>query len=731
MAGVAKVVVDAVADREFDYAVPPELLDTVGVGSRVEVPFGRRLALGYVVALMDRSEFPALKPIRAVVGRTPLLTEATLRLARWVADYYCASLAEALQTALPAPVRGRRAAFKTEFWVHLVEPLAPSVRLTRREREIVEYLGNIGESERSALLRALGMKASPLGTLLRKGVVAQTERVVDRSPVPHRTVLPTCPPPLSGEQAVALQRIHRALDGQGPRVVLLYGVTGSGKTEIYLQVMERVLREGAGSIVLVPEIALTPQTVDRFVARFGDQVAVLHSHLSSGSRHDEWHRVREGRARVVIGARSAVFAPVPRLGLVVVDEEHEPTYKQEEAPRYHARDVAVMRAHQEGAVVILGSATPSLESWRNAATGKYAVATLRARVDGCRLPVIRVIDMRIETERRGRGSVFSEELVTALRLRLDRGEQSMLFLNRRGYATSLLCPRCGFVSQCRQCSVAHTYHRTDERLRCHVCGGSAAVPHRCPGCGDPAFRLAGLGTQRVEAVLRRLFPQAAIARMDSDSMTAREAYDRTLAAFRCGKTQILIGTQMIAKGLHFPNVTLVGVIHADLSLHVPDFRAAERTFQLLAQVAGRAGRGELPGEVLIQTYTPHHPAIQSVLRLDYEGFAEAELAARRDLLYPPFARLACLTLKGRSDRRVEFFARALRAGLRKHAPAGLRIAEPCPAPLFRAKGYYRFQILLRGISARRLRECIHRALAEVRFPSDVRCTVDIDALNLV
>jgi primosomal protein N' (replication factor Y) len=510
-------------------------------------------------------------------------------------------------------------------------------------------------------------------------------------------------------------------------------VTGSGKTEVYLQAIDYVLKQDRGAIVLVPEIALTPQTVDRFRGRFGDIVAVLHSHLSEGERHDEWHRVHEGHARIVIGARSALFAPIRKLGLIVVDEEHEHTYKQEEAPRYHARDVAVMRGHLEKVAVVLGSATPSLESYHNALRGKYARADMPLRVDEQKMPVMRIVDMRQEMAREGRINVLSRDLVNAIQERLHRAEQTLLFLNRRGYATSLVCPKCGYVAQCDQCSVSLTYHRPSDRLICHICGAAQPVPSACPdpACRDPSFRYAGMGTQRVEDVVARLFPKATVQRMDSDTMTRKESYRKTLGDFRTGKIDILIGTQMIAKGLHFPNVTLVGVIYADLSLHMPDFRAGERTFQLLTQVAGRAGRGDVVGEVIVQTFTPYHPAIQAARRLDYQGFCDQELEYRKELYYPPFSHLICITLRGPVEERVVFSGQALVKALQPLVGERVIMAGPTPAPLARAKGAFRHQIMMRSLSAKAMVEPLKQVLRGFAWPKDVDYAVDVDALSLL
>jgi primosomal protein N' len=451
---------------------------------------------------------------------------------------------------------------------------------------------------------------------------------------------------------------------------LLHGVTGSGKTEVYLQAIAHVLEQGRGAIVLVPEISLTPQTVERFKARFSHGpnrtlVAVLHSHLSAGERHDEWHKIRQGRARIVIGARSAIFAPIEPLGLIIVDEEHEHSYKQEEAPRYHARDVAVVRGRREGAVVVLGSATPSLESYHNVTRGKYELLELPHRADHKTMPLVRVVDMRQEARKEKGTPIFSLQLKEAITQRLEKKEQVMLFLNRRGYATSMQCPKCGYVAECPNCSVALTYHRRAQRLLCHICGHDTPAPAVCPAskCRNPAIRYAGLGTEKVEDTLTKLFPHASIRRMDSDVLKRKDDYRHILGDFKRGKIDILVGTQMIAKGLHFENVTLVGVIYADLSLHQADFRAGERTFQLLTQVAGRAGRGAVEGEVFVQAFTPFHPAIQYARRHDFTGFYDQEIEFREQLKYPPVGRVALLTLKGRNEDKVKFAADHLRKEL--------------------------------------------------------------------
>jgi primosomal protein N' (replication factor Y) len=531
----------------------------------------------------------------------------------------------------------------------------------------------------------------------------------------------------------------KRLSHPSPNTFLLHGVTGSGKTEIYLQAIAHALEQGQGAIVLVPEIALTPQTVERFKARFSSGklqtlVAVLHSHLSAGERHDEWHKIRQGRARIVIGARSAIFAPVEPLGLIIVDEEHESTYKQEETPRYHARDVAVMRGQMEGAVTVLGSATPSLESFYNCKQGKFTLLDLPERVDNQKLPHVRVVDMR-QTARDGKGPpIFSPQLKEAITQRLERKEQTILFLNRRGYSTSLQCPKCGYVCECPNCSISLTYHRPEQKLACHICGHNEKVPNVCPNekCKNPAIRFAGTGTQKVEDILGKLFPHARIKRMDADVMKRKEDYRHVLTEFRHGKIDILIGTQMIAKGLHFPNVTLVGIIYADMALHQPDFRAGERTFQLLTQVAGRAGRGDVEGEVFVQAFTPFHPAIQYARRHDFVGFYDQELEFRGQLKYPPFSRVALLTLKGRSEEKVKFSTEHLKRELEKTLKdfKDLILAGPSPAPLLRAENYYRYQIMLRTRTMSRLSQALAKIVEKLVLPGDVTLAVDIDPVDL-
>ncbi len=738
---IARVALDLALRKEFDYAVPADLEGRLEVGARVKVPFGRREILGSVVALVESSPQTNLREIKAVVGRQAQLTASVLELARWMAGYYCCPLETALKSVLPEAVRQEQEGWRERLTVRVAAAQGEPPELTKRQREVLAILEEWRELPLQELLKLAETTADTVRRLEDKGLVAIRSEVSERDPYGDETFVATQPLALNPEQSAALGAVVGALDGgAGPSVFLLHGVTGSGKTEVYLQALAHALAQGRGAIVLVPEISLTPQTVERFKSRFQHganrtMVAVLHSHLSAGERHDEWQKIRQGRARIVIGARSAVFAPVERLGLIVVDEEHEASYKQGEAPRYHARDVAVVRAAREGAVVVLGSATPSMESYHHARSGKYRLLELPHRADAAKLPVVRVVDMRTEARKQKGPPVFSHLLHEAILQRLERREQTMLFLNRRGYSTSLQCPLCGYVAGCPNCSVSLTYHRQRQRLCCHVCGHEEAVPSECPDpkCRNPGIRYAGLGTERLEEALARQFAKARVARMDSDTLQRKSDYRRVLTDFRSGRIDILVGTQMIAKGLHFPNVTLVGIVYADLGLHLPDFRAGERTFQLLTQVSGRAGRGDIEGEVIVQAFTPFHPAIQYARRHDYLGFYDQEIEFRQALGYPPFARVALVTLRGRNEEKVQFSADHVRKELER-VLVGFRdliIAGPGPAPLARAETFYRYQVMLRTRAMSRLASMLDPWVQGLTLPEDIRLSLDIDPVDLL
>jgi len=737
----ARVIIDRSIHRELDYLIPELLTDKISIGSRVRVPFRERSALATVVALLEETDAEGIRPIEAVVGERPVLSSKLIELARWMSAYYCCPIEAVMRSLLPQVIRRAEVSWKKQLFVSAAKEIAPGEidklrRRAPRQAELLEAVSKLRQPVAAAeLLRQTSLDNQTLRALEKRGFVALREEAVARDPHADELFIASNNLVLNPEQATALSAVEEALvASQEAKPILLHGVTGSGKTEIYLQAISSTLARGRTAIVLVPEISLTPQTVERFKSRFADAqdtVAVLHSHLSEGERHDEWHKIQAGRARIVVGARSAVFAPLENLGLIVVDEEHETSYKQEEAPRYHARDVAVVRAKMEQCVVLLGTATPSLESYHNAVEGKYRLLNLTQRVDNCQMPLMRIVDLRLERRKQKVAAILSEKLRAAITARLEKHEQTILFLNRRGFSTSLLCSNCGEARDCPNCSVALTFHRGAARLTCHLCGHTAAVPKKCPACSQDALIYSGFGTEKVEANVMQIFPEATVRRMDADSMSRKDAYRETLLAFRAGKIDILVGTQMIAKGLHFPNVTLVGIINADLALHMPDFRAGERTFQLLTQVAGRAGRGETPGEVFVQTYTPFSPSIQFARHHDFAGYFQQELEFRERCDFPPFKHAVLITVRSAHEARAKLSAETLVRRLREHLGSEFILGEAVPAPLEKLQGQYRFHILMRGEAIMRLSRLIRETLDKLPLPEDVVASVDVDPYQLL
>ena len=612
----------------------------------------------------------------------------------------------------------------------------------RRQREAYEWLeAASGTAELRVFLKQGRLSRSVVAALEKKGIVTVADEEVLRDPFRGQDAVPAVDHTPTQDQRSALELLLAALEEKKPRPVLLHGITGSGKTLVYVELLRGEIQRGHTAIVLVPEISLTPQAVTRFRAAFGDMVAVLHSGLSEGERYDQWRQLRSGEKRIAVGARSALFAPLPDLGVIVVDEEHDGSYKQSEAPRYHARDLAVVRAGMAGAVCVLGSATPALESWVNVERGKFALARLPERVGGGRLPQVRVVDLRkvrreLEKSPVRGASILSPSLVEAVRERLRRKEQVILLLNRRGYANFIQCPECGDVRRCVHCSVSLTFHRVSGRLLCHHCSYEEAAPERCGSCGGRDLSRRGVGTEQVERVVAETFPEARLARMDVDTTSGKWAHHEILGRVERGEVDVLMGTQMIAKGLDFPRVTLVGVINADVGIHLPDFRASERTFQLLSQVAGRAGRRRLEGEVIVQTSLPEHYAIQAALAHDYEGFAERELAERRRPAYPPWVRLANVVLS--SPDRESAAAAAERAvawlspRLTSRGRRAVEVIGPAPAPIERLHGRWRWHFLLRAGSSAALTDAC-RSLVEGLSPAgaDVRLALDRDPVALL
>jgi len=723
---LVEVAVPAPVHRTFTYAAKdPRALEA---GRRLVVPFGRRETVAFSLGPAREAPPGEIREVQAVLDDGPIFSPELLSLLRFAADYYLHPLGDAMRAALPpallepGPVSERAPLPDRVELAVPADAAREAVRRAPRQAALIERLAEAGGAlDAQDLRRELGEVAPILRALAAKGVVRLSAR-----PAPGPEIFGGGPAPEpSPEQAEALRAIEASLGRY--QAFLLQGVTGSGKTEVYLQAIRAVLARGQGALVLVPEIALTPQLAARFRSRFGDEVAVLHSGLGDAERVREHRRLLRGEARIALGARSAVFAPVRDLGIVIVDEEHDPSYKQEDRFRYHARDLAVMRARLSEIPCVLGSATPSLESLENARRGKYARLVLSRRLDGRGLPEVEIVDLRQPAEEipAGEPEILSPRLLEELAAAVERGEQAILFLNRRGHSPLVLCPTCGERASCPNCDVGLTYHRSTESLRCHYCDLRVRRWERCPSC-DEELLILGAGTERLELSLKERLPRARVARLDRDAAPSARRLHRILSAFAAREIDVLVGTQMIAKGHDFPGVTLVGVVLADVGLGLPDFRAGERTFQLLTQVAGRAGRGEVPGKVIVQTFRPEADAIVHASRHDPEGFAEAELRRRRDHGYPPFRRMLAVHLDGRDAAEVQRQAQALGELARRLAADRAEVRGPAPAPIARLRGRSRFQILLLAERASTLRAVGARLLAALPPGRGVRVALDMD-----
>jgi primosomal protein N' (replication factor Y) len=742
-------------DRLFTYSIPV----MVQAGCRVEVPLGSRKLTGVVLRVHNDAPEQDLREVLRVVDAEPVLDEELLRLGRWISEYYCAPIGEVFKGMLPLSGERRRSVqyALTDLGRSLARQLTisseldaasqilslleerprsaaylaradPEVKLSKSERELLAFLelhpGAYNLAELAEKVKRASETARALG---RRGLIKiEAERFQPAAgferPVPE----------LNEHQSEAFRAIAAAIAERRFQAFLLEGVTGSGKTEVYLRSIEATLAAGRNALLLVPEIGLTPAVAGQFFHRFGDQVAILHSAFGDAERAEQWRRIRGGRAGVVVGTRSGVFAPVQNLGLVVVDEEHDGSYKQQETPRYHGRDVALMRAKEASAVVILGSATPSIETRWNAEHGKYTRLSLPERIAQRPLPQVNVVDMRAEFLETKKQATFSRRLLEEMTRRLQQREQTILLLNRRGFSSFMVCRACGERLQCANCSVVLTHHQGDRRMLCHYCGYAEKIPRECPKCGSDYIQFLGAGSERVEEELHRQFPQARIARLDRDTASGKGAFERILQSFRDGEIDILVGTQMIAKGHDVPNVTLVGVVLADIGLSMPDFRAAERSFQLLTQAAGRAGRGGTPGQVIIQTLNPEHYAIRFASEQNYEGFYNKESGFRKWLRYPPFA--ACANVLVRAQKQEDALRMATQLGYElTPAPEGVRVMGPAEAPVVRVRDEFRYQILLKAAVRRTLRETVKklRAFAEREKWSATALVIDVDPISLM
>jgi primosomal protein N' (replication factor Y) len=719
-------------DRTFTYAVPEKMRAIVRPGQRVVVPFGKgnRMATGWVISGQESTTLAEVKSIAEILDPAPLLTEDLLDLAFWISRYYVCPLGQVFEAILPAAVKNN-AGFKTvQVVVRTAKPETEAAgRILSKQRRVLDQLAVTGPAVGPReLARQAGCTIAVIKCLAEKGLVRiETLQVDGCSRDLFIELEEQKPIHLTAEQSLALQRIKTLLAADKFGVVLLEGVTGSGKTEIYLRAIAEVVDAGRQAIVLVPEIALTPQTIRRFRERFA-HVAVLHSNLTDVERHRQWRDIAEGRADVVIGARSAVFAPVRDLGLIVIDEEHENSFKQDTSPRYHARDVAIMRANLVGAAVILGSATPSLESYQNIrAMDHYQMARLTQRIGGRPMPPVTIVDMRIEAAQRQGQHILSGPLQTAIDEAWRKQEQTILFLNRRGFATHLFCTKCGHAARCPDCDVGLTYHAKPGILQCHYCGKRTKPPETCPACSAETVNYWGTGTQRVEEEVRRKFPDIRVERMDADAVARRGGHEAILSAFHDGEIDVLVGTQMVAKGLDFPNVTVVGVINADVALSLPDFRANERAFQLITQVAGRTGRGPKGGRVFVQSFQPEHLSIQLAAKHDFESFAKDELAARRLRGYPPFGRLARIICRSQSRQKAAEAIQAMAGRLIEPARlAGIKMLGPQPCPVAKISRFWRYHILLKSPNAKSLMFLWDKVRAELSPPGGVQMAIDVD-----
>ena len=716
----AEVIVDiahTAVDRRFTYRIPEDI--PVSVGHHVLVPFGQgnHTKEGFVVALKETSEYPEIKDIVKILERYPVLLPEQIALADWMKDSYHCLFVDALRLMIPAQMRGMRIKEKKVRTVALSPDVDPeaireSLKNAPVQRSVFDLVAKIGAEASIQDINAFCPGSTPVvNALIRKGYLVEQSETVFRRPEKLRMHTPEYT--LTRAQSEAADQIRLSMENGYGDVLLLHGVTGSGKTEVYLKAIADCLTLGKQAIVLVPEISLTPQTVGRFTDRFGDRIAVLHSRLSAGERFDEWRRIRLGLADIVIGARSAVFAPLERLGLIIIDEEHESSYQSESQPRYLAGEIAAKRIRTVNGALVLGSATPSLMSYTRALSGKYKLLELPERVAGRPLPTVEIVNMRDELLM-GNNGIFSDKLTERLSECLASDQQAMLFINRRGYATFVSCRSCGYVLKCDNCDISMTYHKTESRTRCHYCGAVKPLPKECPNCKKQFIKQFGIGTEQVEEAVHRFFPSVKTLRMDTDTMRDKGSYEKLLSAFHRREAQVLIGTQMIAKGHDFPNVTLVGVVAADTTLNLPDYRAPERTFQLLTQVAGRAGRDNLPGRVVLQTYEPNHPIIRFAKDQDYKSFYHYEIMERKKLLYPPFSLFLRIVFADRDEKTVERacldYAKALESELRtvlgEEGKQDLLLLVAAEAPIARISGFTRYQILIKLLRTKRLKDAI-------------------------
>lgn len=733
----ATVVLDHSIKKTLDYGVPEKWLHTIQPGIRIEVPVRGHLKKGYVFEVKDASKYANVLPIAHILSETNQLTNDLFALAKWIASYYHAPLSVVLRSMIPSSIRK-----ETRLKQQLL------VMRGRSRQELKHYCTEIRQKspaqagildvmltvKKGILLTELLEKSktsrAPVDTLSKKGLLLLDIVRVDRSPLLNAEYFQPKPKKLSAEQALALSRIVTTLKERQFQTHLIHGVTGSGKTEIYLQAIDHALKAGLSAIILVPEIALTPQTIERVRSRFtNEKIATLHCRLSDGERFDQWQNMRQGNTKIVIGARSAIFSPLPHLGLIIIDEEHEHSYKQsEESPCYNARDVAVMRGKLTNSVVILGSATPSIESYHNAVHGKYLLSQLHERAEASSKVTVAIVDMRQEFQRANGWTSFSEKLLEGIKKRQAIGEQTIVFLNRRGYHSTLFCRQCQDSIKCSQCDLSLTFHRGENTLACHLCGYTLSPPPRaCPKCHlEETMKYSGVGTELIEKSLHAILPNIRTIRIDADTTRHKGSHQKLLQEFGRGKADVLIGTQMIAKGLHFSEVTLVGVINCDMTLNIPDFRSSELAFQLMTQVGGRAGRGLSPGEVILQTCMPENTTIQLASQQDYAAFYQEEIISRQLFAFPPFSNLIKIGFSGEDAQQTFEVADQYRKRLLSFLNSEYEIHPVLPAGHPKIKNRYRFQFLIKGPNVYQVNRALKESLETTTIPSKIKCSVDVN-----
>lgn len=735
-AAYASIILDVSIDKTLDYGVTQDQLSKIKRGIRVEVPVRGFLRPGYVLELKDKPNFSPVKPISNILSETQLISDDLFELSLWISKYYCAPLRDIFRLLLPPGVR-KIMAPKQQLFVMRgktkdeLRQICIDIRNKKSaQATILEAMLKVNKGILlTKLLEETNGSRSTVDTLAKQGLLIVENMKIDRSPLVNEEYFMTKSKVLNEEQATALAKINNSLDNNRFETHLLHGVTGSGKTEVYLQAIEQALKQGKSSIMLVPEISLTTQTIERFRSRFQEKIAILHHRLSDGERNDEWHHIKSGAAKIVVGARSAIFCPVMNLGLIIIDEEHEQSYKQNEvSPSYQARDVGVMRGKLTNSTVILGSATPSLESYYNAQQGKYTLSVLHKRADIATLPDVIVVDMKKEFEKNKGYTNFSDPLLTGIKKRWEKGEQTILFLNRRGYHTVLRCQDCAQTMKCKNCDIPMTFHLGDNYIACHLCDYRISPPPKtCPHCrGSKPLKFQGVGTEQIEKALYAIFPGIRSLRIDADTTKHKGSHQKLLRDFGTGKADILIGTQMIAKGLHFPEVTLVGVLNSDASLNIPDFRASETIFQLITQVAGRSGRGSVRGEVIIQTSLPDNATIQYASKQDFTGFYQEEIAVREMFRYPPFTRMAKIVFSGPNANQTLEIAEKMRDKLASFLPDTFELNPVVPCGYAKVKNNFRYQFLMRAPNMYPLNGALTKFYESTQLPTQVKIFVDVD-----